>query len=921
MALVVKDRVLETSITTGTGTFTLDGPELTYQSFAAIGNGNVAYYAIVSQTADEWEVGYGTYTASGTTLSRTFVYASSNSGNLVDFTAGTKNVFNTYPAEQAIYQELNGDLKLVGGVIGVTIDGTTGTTLPNTSFQAFTTGNYYMQANQQNLSSGAEASADWVITANNGDDTVNYTDLGMASSGYNYPDFSAVKANSTYLIGTGADVRIVAGKFGASSPGAQDIVFVAGSLKDTEERLRIKGATGNVILDGTNPTDTGEKLQVVGTAKITGATTFGSTVLLNTDPTLALQAATKQYVDNQVTAGLHIHAPVRVETTANLNATYAQGGTTFDVTDITGTDTVTTSVNHGLSVNDQIWLTSTAGNGLSINTAYFVYSTPALNQLTLSLTFGGAEITGLTNASGLTYATRANSGVGATLTNAGTQVALTVDGKALNVADRVMVRLQTNGAENGVYVVTTVGTGATNWVLTRATDSNMVNPSDPNGLGTGDYYFTQEGVLNAGDSHVLTTEPNTMIIGYTTLTYTQFSGGVTYSGGTNIDVTGQVISLTGTVATTNGGTGLSAYTAGDLIYSNATNTLTNLNIGTTGQTLIVAGGAPVWGALDMAGAGVAGVLPESHGGTNQASYATGDTLYASGTNTLAKLSGNTSTNKQFLSQTGTGSASAAPVWSVITASDIASGVLGAANGGTGLSSYSVGDIIYASGATTLSKLNAVATGNVLLSGGLTTAPSWGKVGLTTAVTGTLPIANGGTGQTTKAAAFNALSPITTTGDLIVGNGSNSATRLAIGSNNQVLTSNGTTATWATLSTVSTFSAGTTGFTPSTATSGAVTLAGTLATTNGGTGLTSFTSGGLLYASSTSALTTGSALTYSSSTLTAPNVAASNGMIVNSNTVSASYAIPSGSSALAAGPITVASGATVTVPSGSRWVIL
>ena len=103
----------------------------------------------------------------------------------------------------------------------------------------------------------------------------------------------------------------------------------------------------------------------------------------------------------------------------------------------------------------------------------------------------------------------------------------------------------------------------------------------------------------------------------------------------------------------------------------------------------------------------------------------------------------------------------------------------------------------------------------------------------------LPVANGGTGQTTAGAAFNALSPITTTGDLILGNGTNSATRLAIGANGYVLTSNGSTASWAAASGgVTTFSAGTTGLTPNTATSGAVTLAGTLAIANGGTGQTS-----------------------------------------------------------------------------------
>jgi len=123
--------------------------------------------------------------------------------------------------------------------------------------------------------------------------------------------------------------------------------------------------------------------------------------------------------------------------------------------------------------------------------------------------------------------------------------------------------------------------------------------------------------------------------------------------------------------------------------------------------------------------------------------------------------------------------------------------------------------------------------------------------------GTLGISSGGTGQTTASSAFNALSPITTTGDLIIGNGSNSATRLAIGANTYVLTSNGTTASWqAPSGGVTTFSAGTTGLTPSTATSGAVTLSGTLVVGNGGTGVATLT--GLAYGNGTSAFTAATA---------------------------------------------------------------
>ena len=215
-------------------------------------------------------------------------------------------------------------------------------------------------------------------------------------------------------------------------------------------------------------------------------------------------------------------------------------------------------------------------------------------------------------------------------------------------------------------------------------------------------------------------------------------------------------------------------------------------------------------------------------------------------------------------------------------------------------------VINASGAiglnTSITGSTNFGTANyVMTSQGSSATPTWSQVSLTAGVTGTLPIANGGTGQTTASAAFNALSPITTTGDLIIGNGTNSATRLAIGANTYVLTSNGTTATWAAAS------------------GGAVTISNDTTTSSNIYPLSANATSG----TASTVYTSNAKFLYKPSTgeLTAPVHIASNGLQVNSNTVSTSYSIPSGSSAMSAGPMTVASGQTVTIPSGSRWVVL
>ena len=104
MALVLADRVKETTTTAGTGTITLAGAATGFQSFAVVGNGNTTFYTIASQTGNEWEVGIGTYTSAGTLLARTTVLSNSSATqpSALNFSAGTKDVFVTYPAGFAV---------------------------------------------------------------------------------------------------------------------------------------------------------------------------------------------------------------------------------------------------------------------------------------------------------------------------------------------------------------------------------------------------------------------------------------------------------------------------------------------------------------------------------------------------------------------------------------------------------------------------------------------------------------------------------------------------------------------------------------------------------------------------------------------------------------------------------------------------
>jgi hypothetical protein len=133
-------------------------------------------------------------------------------------------------------------------------------------------------------------------------------------------------------------------------------------------------------------------------------------------------------------------------------------------------------------------------------------------------------------------------GVGATLTNNSTQVALSIDGVTLTLNDRVLIYEQTNSYENGIYTVTDTGSASTNWVLTRATDADSYGASDPDALGQGDAFFVQEGAAGAGELYVMNTE-GAITFGTTAITFTQVASTAVYTAGDGLTLTGTEFSV------------------------------------------------------------------------------------------------------------------------------------------------------------------------------------------------------------------------------------------------------------------------------------------------------------------------------------------------------------------------------------------
>jgi hypothetical protein len=312
MPLVVADRVRETTTTTGTGTVTLAGAVTGYQSFSVVGNANTTYYTI--NAGNQWEVGIGTYLSAGPTLSRDTVLKSSNSGSLVDFAAGVKDVFLTYPAEKSVYQD-GAAIAAGSAVLPIANGGTNATTAAN----ALTSLGAYPAANPSGFTSNTGT-----VTSVGGTGTVS----GLTLTGSITTSGSLTLGGTLAL--TSGEVTTALGFTPYSAANPSGFTSNTGTVTSVGGTGTVNGLTltgtvttsGNLTLGGTL-SNVSLTTQVTGTLPVanggTGATTLTANNVLLGNGTSALQTVAPGTSGNILTSN----------GTTWTSATPAAGGSTL----------------------------------------------------------------------------------------------------------------------------------------------------------------------------------------------------------------------------------------------------------------------------------------------------------------------------------------------------------------------------------------------------------------------------------------------------------------------------------------------------------------------------------------------------------------------------------------------------------------
>lgn len=468
-----------------------------------------------------------------------------------------------------------------------------------------------------------------------------------------------------------------------ASGGTTGLTFSGGPITSAGT-LTIAGVL-NVANGGTGASTLTGYVKGAGSSALTASSTIPNTDITGLG-TMSTQAASSVAITGGAING------------AAIGASTPAAGTFTSVAATTGT--VSTTPSASTDIANKAYVDGLVTQGISYHAPVYVESPDTAGNLNATYNNG-------------------TSGVGATLTNAGTQVALTLDGVLMTVGKRVLIYNQTNQFENGVYTVTTVGNGSTNWVLTRATDADSYGLRDPDALGYNDAFFVQAGNTGAGETYVCTTT-GVITFGTTAITFAQISSAQVYSAGTGLTLTGTQFSITNTAVTAGsygGAASVGTFTVnaqGQLTAAASTSIAINGNqitSGTVGTSYLSGSYTGITGVGTLAtGTWNASTISVAYGGTNITSYAAGDMIYASGSTTLSKLTigaanyvlTSSGTVPQYVAQSTLSVGTAANATTATTASNVAGGA--------------AGSIVYQSGSGTTTTLTLGTTNYVLTAG-------------------------------------------------------------------------------------------------------------------------------------------------------------------------------------------------------------